>query len=80
MNGFSGYLPEYYPRFQDAMQEQRAEGLQLLGLQGPLLIVVNRAKDGDGRFQEFVTGLPGATLARQTQDVSVYLVSIAAAR
>jgi hypothetical protein len=72
VNGYSGYIPPGYQELQQAMQEFDPDGLRDLRTRGPLLVVVNHARDPEGKSRSFVAGAPGATLVRETPEAVVY--------
>jgi hypothetical protein len=76
VNGYSGYLPPSYRALRQALQNFDSNALHDLRTSGPLLVVVNRSHDPDGRSRTFVAAAPGATLVRENADVLIYSLPV----
>ncbi len=75
VNGFSGYSPPYYGALQTGFQVSDPSVFEALRRFAPLIVVVNRAKDGDGRWTELVERVSDARLAFESPAGPVYLMS-----
>jgi hypothetical protein len=72
VNGYSGYLPPRYEALQQEMQDFSPDALRGLRTSGPLLVVINHARDREGKSRAFVAAAPGAALVRETPAVLIY--------
>ncbi len=66
VNGYSGYEPESHVALRTAIQTLDPSGVAAIRRRGPLLVIVDPARDPDGRFRAFVSALPDARLLRDT--------------
>ena len=74
VNGFSGYAPPHYDALQRRLTQRDPDALRELTSSGPLAVLVNTARDGDGKIREFVSGMPGVKLVRETAVGPVFLI------
>jgi hypothetical protein len=74
VNGFSGYQPPHYAFVQQGIRDFDATVFPALTRFGPLLVVVNRAKDDGGRHRESIEKLATASLARNLPGESIFLL------
>src|SRR4029453_5426820 len=58
VNGFSGYEPPHYAFLRQAVQAKDASAFEALGRFGPLLVVVDRARDEGTANRHFVSSCP----------------------
>jgi hypothetical protein len=58
VNGFSGYAPAHYAPFQEGAQALDRSVLDAFRTFAPLVVVIDRARDGDGRYAAFVDAIP----------------------
>jgi hypothetical protein len=74
VNGFSGYQPPHYAFVQQAVRDFDPSVFPALARFGPLLVVVNRARDDGNRVRELVEKQPGASLVRTLTGDTVFLL------
>jgi hypothetical protein len=74
VNGFSGYTPPHYDPLLKSLADRNPEAFRSLPEKGPLIVVVNASRDGDGKIREFVAGTPGAKLVRETDVGPVFVI------
>lgn len=75
VNGYSGYFAAHYWAVEHLVLEADPAVLSLLAEYGPIEVMVDHARDGDGRLRRMVNGYPGAELVHWEADFSSYRVS-----
>jgi len=75
VNGFSGFVPPFYPALQRGLLDGDASVLDAVRGGGPLLVVVNREWDPNDNVVQMVRTMPNAILHSETAIGPAYLVS-----
>ena len=75
VNGFSGFVPPFYPALQRGLLDGDASVLDAVRGDGPLLVVVNREWDPNDNVVHMVRTMPNAILHSNTAIGPAYLVS-----
>jgi hypothetical protein len=75
VNGFSGFVPRYYPALQSGVLDGDASVLDAVRGDGPLLVVVNRDWDPNDNMLQMARTMPNAILHSNTPIGPAYLVS-----
>jgi len=75
VNGFSGFVPSYYPALQSGLLDIDASVLDAVRRDGPLLVIVNRAWDPNNNMLQMMRTMPNAILQSDTPIGPAYLVS-----
>jgi hypothetical protein len=66
MNGYSGYLPPYYDLMAEGFRTFDSSVLPAIQQLGPLIVLVDVARDPDGRYRELLDHTADATRVRDT--------------
>ncbi|MBA3887679.1 MAG: hypothetical protein H0X67_18405 [Acidobacteria bacterium] len=62
VNGYSGHVPQHYRILQDGLRRGDHTVITALARPGPLLVLVDAARDRDGHFQALLDSIPGGEL------------------
>jgi hypothetical protein len=75
VNGFSGFVPSYYPALQAGLLDVDPSVLDAVRGDGPLLVIVNREWDPNNNMLQMTRTMPNAILHSDTPIGPAYLVS-----
>ncbi len=72
VNGYSGYFAPHYGALQELLARKNPGALGHLASFGELEVVVNHSGDEDRGWRTFISAQPGAQVAGEAQDYTVY--------
>jgi hypothetical protein len=78
INGFSGYGPPHYDVLQSGVRAFDDSVLVALGEMTPLVVVVNRDQDADGRYRDFMNREVSAVRVRDILAATIYTLPMRA--
>jgi hypothetical protein len=74
VNGYSGYFAAHYWAVESLVLDADPTVLSLLAEYGPIEVMVDHDRDGDGRLRRMVSGYAGTELVHWEKDYSSYRV------